>query len=512
MFYSPEHNVVVYDHLREDHLRWFEGVKPLINGYSALPATLKNIQCLAYLGYEVPRIMERDYDWPGKYTPFPAQSITANFLASHVRAFVLSDMGTGKTLSALWAADYLMCRNSSNFRSIIVCPLSIMQRVWGDAIFEHFMGRRTYAILYGTRKERIARLSERHDFYVINFDGLNTIKRELIERTDIQLVIIDEASAYRDSTTVRHKIIRQTLMLRNYFWMMTGTPTSNGPLDAYGLSKLVNNAYGESFTAYKNRIMFRVSSFKWIPKEGAHGEAHKLLQPSIRFSIDECINLPRGITIRRDVALSEGQTKAYKQMQNDCVLLTQSGQPITAVNEAVMRLKLIQIACGAVYGTEREVHLVDCAPRLAELLNVISECNEKIIIFAPLTSVIHLLRKELSKDFNLEVVNGEVSEKNRADIFRRFQDEDNPKILIADPGTMAHGLTLTAATCIVWYAPTDRTELYLQANARINRPGQTKETVIVQLAATPVEREIYKRLQTNESMQGLILQLAKGDI
>lgn len=511
MFYSPEHNVIVYDHMREDHLRYLEDVKPLINGYSALPATLKNVQSLAYLGYEIPRIMERDYDWPGKFRPFSAQSITANFLSSHTRAFVLSDMGTGKTLAALWAADYIMLRNSDSFRCIIVCPLSIMQRVWGDAIFEHFMGRRTYAILYGTRKERIARFNEKHDFYIINFDGLNTIKKELIERPDIQLVIVDEASAYRDATTVRHKVIRQTLMLRKYFWMMTGTPTSNGPLDAYGLSKLVNNAFGESFTSYKNRVMFRVSNFRWIPKEGAHGEAHKLLQPSIRYSIDECVDLPRGITIRRDVALSPGQAKAYKQMQDECVLQVKSGEPITAVNEAVMRLKLIQIACGAVYGHDREVHLIDCAPRIEELYNVISECSEKIIIFAPLTSVINLLKKQL-KEYNTEVINGEVKEKDRADIFRRFQDEEYPTILIADPGTMAHGLTLTAATCIIWYAPTDKTELYLQANARIHRPGQTKETTVVQLAATSTEREIYKRLQANQSMQGLILQLAKGEI
>jgi SNF2 family DNA or RNA helicase len=75
---------------------------------------------------------------------------------------------------------------------------------------------------------------------------------------------------------------------------------------------------------------------------------------------------------------------------------------------------------------------------------------------------------------------------------------------------MSHGLTLVAATCIIWYAPTDRTEIYLQANKRIDRPGQTKTNVVVQLAATRIEREIYRRLEANESMQGLILDLAKG--
>ena len=114
---------------------------------------------------------------------------------------------------------------------------------------------------------------------------VSTIREELSRRPDIQLIIIDEASAYRDATTNRHRTIRKSLQLRKYFWMMTGTPVSNGPLVAYGLAKLVTDSYGESFTGYKDRVMFRVSNFKWIPKEGAHGEAYKLLQPSIRFSL-----------------------------------------------------------------------------------------------------------------------------------------------------------------------------------------------------------------------------------
>ena len=178
---------------------------------------------------------------------------------------------------------------------------------------------------------------------------------------------------------------------------MTGTPVSNGPLDAYGLAKLVNNSYGESFTSYKDRVMFRVSNFKWIPKEGAHSEAYKLLQPSIRFSLDECADLPASIVERRSVDLSPNQQKAYKVMEDTCLLYVKSGKPITAVNEGVLRLKLIQIACGAIYGSDKEVHLVDAAPRIAELHSVIAECKEKIIIFAPLTSVLHLLKKELSK-------------------------------------------------------------------------------------------------------------------
>jgi SNF2 family DNA or RNA helicase len=253
--------------------------------------------------------------------------------------------------------------------------------------------------------------------------------------------------------------------------------------------------------------MWRVTQFKWLPKAGAHTEARKLLSPAIRFSIEDCVDLPPCTTQMRDVEFSPEQAKAYKEMQRD--LRIQIGtKTISAVNEAVLRWKLIQISCGALYGADRDVHRVDAGPRIAALREVLEQCNEKVIIMAPLTSVVNLLNKELT-EYTRVVVNGEVSHKTRSEIFRAFQQDENPRLLIADPGTMAHGLTLTAASTIIWYAPTDKTEIYLQANKRIDRPGQTKNTTVVQLASTPTEREIFHRLERNESMQGVVLKMVR---
>jgi hypothetical protein len=100
----------------------------------------------------------------------------------------------------------------------------------------------------------------------------------------------------------------------------------------------------------------------------------------------------------------------------------------------------------------------------------------------------------------------------RDEIFKRFQTEKDPQIIIADPGTMAHGLDLFAASVVVWYGATDRAELYFQGNKRIDRPGQQVPTTIVQLAATPVEREIYRRITSYQSMQGLMLDMVKDQV
>ncbi len=524
MFYSPEHNVIVYDD--PDPLaiaRACPDAKRLHNGYVAVPAHLENLQALARI--QLPTIEPmRDYDWPGRFKPFEAQRVTANFLALNPRSFVLSDMGTGKTLAALWAADYVMSQYPrGECRALIVSPLSTLRRVWSDEIFTHFIGRRRAVVVHGTAEQRIRALAQDADFYIINHDGvgvgatatryksvaLRGFAKELAERQDIRISIVDEASAYRATGTNRHKVARILLGERNYLWLLTGTPTPNGPVDAYGMAKLVNNAFGESLTSYKQRVMMQVSQFKWAPRPGAMDEAKKLLSPSVRFAIEDCVDLPPCTTVRYEAELSMEQKAHYKKMKAELALTLSTGAQITAANEGVLRSKLIQIACGAVYDEKHDTHFIDARPRLDVLREALEECNEKAIVFAPLTSVLHLLYKELSSDYTCAIINGAVPQKERAEVFRRFMQEASPRVLIADPQTMAHGLTLTAATTVIWYAASDKTELYLQANKRIHRPGQSKTTRVVQIASTATEREIYRRLENNESLQNVILKLAE---
>lgn len=530
MWLDKQNNVVVYDTPLADRVASaIAGSKRLHNGYVCVPNNLYNLQLLRWLGLQVPAPMEeQEYVYPGRYKPFTAQRVTSNFLALHPRAFVLSDMGTGKTLSALWAADFVMAANLG-VRALVVCPLSTMQRVWADAIFTHFLGKRTAVVLHGSAEKRRSLLEKPADFYIINFDGLGVIAKDLAARTDIRMAIVDECSAYRDRTTKRHKLARTLLATKDYLWMMTGTPTPNGPLDAYGMAKLVNNCHGESYLNYQDRTMTKVSMYKWVPKSGSHAAAMQMLTPAVRFSIEQCTDLPPLTVQQRECELSQEQAAAYKEMKNELVLQAKAG-PITAANEAVLRSKLIQISCGSVYGPaarggDRPVHRLDCSPRISALREVIEQSNEKIIVFAPLRSVLYMLYEELAigaltsrqiveqKDkrtrYSCEMIHGDVTPTQRNEIFRAFQQDEKPRVLIADPGTMAHGLDLYAATTIVWYAPTDKTELYLQANKRIHRPGQTKACVVVQLASTAIEREIYRRLESNESLQGLLLKLVQ---
>ena len=140
---------------------------------------------------------------------------------------------------------------------------------------------------------------------------------------------------------------------------------------------------------------------------------------------------------------------------------------------------------------------------------LIEESEGKIIVFVPLTGVLNYLKAELEKHWTVETVHGDISKTKRDEIFSNFQKTDDPRILIANPSTMSHGLTLTAATTIVWYAPVYSGEIYQQACARVRRPGQKRTTVIAHIASSEIERKIYQRLKDKESTQGLLLDMIK---
>jgi SNF2 family DNA or RNA helicase len=526
LWHDPTRNLLVYKTPEPDRVGEYIPEAKKVNGSCvAVPATLRNCQILRLMDYPIIPVMEAaDYDWPierGK-KPLAHQKLMANFMVAHPRSFNLSDMGTMKTLATLWAADFVMQQHKGDCRALIVAPLSILQRVWGDAIFANFLGRRTFEIVHGSAAARSEALLRPADFYIINFDGvgvgahtrkrfeLDGISKALHDRADLQLAIVDEASAYRDSTTKRHRIARAVIGARNYLWLLTGTPTPNGPTDAFGLAKLVNNAKGESFSSFHNRTMMRLSQFKWVPRQGANEEARKLLQPAIRFDIRDVWDGPPMTTQQREVALTDEQKQHMARLKRDLQIIVKSGHPISAANEAAARQKFIQISLGAVYDQDHVAHTIDAGPRLAELERIIDEAPGKLLVFAPLTSVVKHINLIIRNKHKCEVVNGETAPRDRAGIFERFQSaQSDLRLLIADPGTMAHGLNLWMAQTVVWYGPCDRTELYLQANKRAHRPGQQHPVTVVQLVSNKLEREIFRRLEANENLQGALLQMVR---
>jgi SNF2 family DNA or RNA helicase len=172
--------------------------------------------------------------------------------------------------------------------------------------------------------------------------------------------------------------------------------------------------------------------------------------------------------------------------------------------------KLLQISCGSVYTDTKEVIDFDVSTRLNAVQEVIDETSNKVLVFVPFTHSIELLQKHLTKNkITCEVINGAVSVNRRTEIVKDFQEKPTTKVLIIQPQAASHGLTLTAADTIIWYAPCVSVETYLQANARIDRPGQVNPMTIVHIMGSPMERRVYSMLRGNVSNHRQIIDLYK---
>lgn len=481
----------------------------------AIPHRPDETRVLRNLGFEVPDPMPIHYNWPkvnGRFDPFAAQRETASFLAMHSRAFCLNDMGTGKTNSSLWAYDYLR-RTKQVTKMLVVCPLSTMERTWGDSVFATFP-HLDHAVLHGTRGKRLKMLKQDVHVYIINIDGLAAIKDELKNRPDIDLIVVDELALARNSSTDRWKLLNEICnkQTTRRVWGMTGSPTPNAPTDAWAQCKLVtpdNPLVPKYFSEFRDKVMRQLSQYKWVPRAEATDIVHQMMQPAIRFSLDDCTDLPEQMVLNREVEMTPEQKKAYKDMMSKLATEYQGGQ-ILAVNEAIKANKLIQIACGVAYGTGGDEVVLPCKPRIDLLKELIEESEGKVIVFVPLTGALEAVASELRKEWSVEIIHGETPKNERDRIFGEFQKLPDPRVLVANAATMSHGLTLTAATTIVWYAPVHSNEIYEQACARVRRPGQTRTTVIVHIAGSDVERRVYQRLSEKQSMQGLLLDMMKN--
>ncbi len=461
-------------------------------------------------GDKVPSPIQKDYKWPGMYTPFKHQETTAAFLSLRDRAFCFNEAGTGKTSSVIWAADYLMTQGLVK-RVLIICPLSIMYSAWQADIFKTAM-HRSVAVAYGDANKRKKVINGVYEFVIINYDGVNIVADE-ISKLGFDLIVVDEANAYKTATTKRFKTLVKIMKPSTKLWMLTGTPASQSPLDAFGLAKLVNpGGVPKYFTAWRDKVMHQVTRFKYVPKPTSRQDVYNALQPAIRFEKAQCLDLPPVMYQTREVPLTPQVNRYYKAIK-DQMLIEAAGEKISAVNAAAKLTKLLQISGGAIYTDTREVVEFDASPRLNALMEVLDETEHKVIVFVPYRHTIELVSKHLQGEgVTNEIISGDVGAKERGDLINRFQTSEFPRVLIIQPQAASHGVTLTAANTVVFWSPVMSVETYLQCIARIDRYGQQNKMTVVHLQGSEVERKMYEMLQGKVTSHEKLVDLYKEEL
>lgn len=474
---------------------------------------VEETKLLRNLGLDVPPPIKTYYDWPGKYTVLEHQKETAAFETMHNRCFVFNDMGTMKTLSTLWAMDYLMNEGLVR-RAVVLSTMTCMEIVWQQELFSN-MPWRTAIVVHGTRTTRKLAIEEDVDVYILNHDGLRVpgVVESLLARGDIDLLIVDEAAVLRNSRTATYHAFKKLLQPTHRLWLLTGLPCPNSPEDAFGLGQLVSpSRLPKYFNRWQADTMVKVNQFKWVPKPDAWAKVYDALQPAIRYKKEDCIDLPPVVYMNRQAEMSTEQSKAYHAMKEKLYVM-QAGSPVTAVNAAVKLGKLLQICAGSVHTDVDSYAPVPCAPRLAALKECIEEAHAKTVVFVPYTGALRQVVSYLEAEgFDVGMIDGSVTGRKRNTVLQTFTKSSNMQVLVANPDTASHGLNLTVCDTMIWFSPVHSLDTYSQACERMARPGQQNSMRIVHLGGCALEWHVYDVLKKKDRGQQTLLDLYRQEM
>jgi len=471
-----------------------------------VPHGLTETFLLRKLGYQIPSPILTHYDWPGMNKPFEVQRKTCALLTMNPRAYVLNSMGTGKTKSALWAWDYLRS-NQACGKLLVVAPLSTLTFVWARELFST-LPHRKYKVLHGTADKRRELLADPDaEIYIVNHDGLKVIAADILACPDIDAMVLDELAVFRNVSD-RSKITRKVADKMKWVWGMSGSPMPNKPTDVWMQCKVVTpDTVPKYFGRFREELMIKINQFKYAPKDDAVERAYAVMQPAVRYTLDDVLELPECVERTIDVELGTKQARVYKDIAEKCYAAVQNGE-ITAVNAGAAVSKLLQVSGGWVYTADGRTVELDNEKRIGALVDNILSADHKVLVFVPFKHALAGISEALKKEnIDHEIMSGDTSANRRNEIFNLFQNTNKWKVLAAHPECLCHGVTLTVADTVIWFSPINDLEIYEQACARIRRVGQKNKQLILHLQGTAIERKTYRNLQQKQKWQDKLLDL-----
>lgn len=427
--------------------------------------------------------------------------------------FDTSSAGVGKTRAAIDA--FAERRFSGGGCALVVAPKALLEPAWAADI-DKFQPDLTYSVAYA--KNRSAAFEAEADIYITNTDAVNWLaKQKPSFFSEFDTLIIDEISYFKHRTSKRSKALKKIAKHFTYRVGMSATPTSNSITDIWHQTLILDDGerLGTSFFGFRDVVCnqeivnpMRPEWSKWVDKEGAAESVAQILSDiSIRHEFD---NVMRDIPDQEKRLIyytpSSKLVNFYEQLKEYTILMLKEGN-VTAVNAAVLRQKLLQVASGRVYGADK---VFDLDTGRTDLIVELVEGRPFSVVFWNWQHQRDGLVDALTKrKLPFIEINSKTRNEDRPDIVNEFQSGKYRAILM-HPQTGAHGLTLTKGTSVIWCSPTDRADLLIQGDARIRRGGQTLATESIRVCAKgTLEEQMYQRTNDKiDSMQELLEMLA----
>lgn len=414
---------------------------------------------------------------------------------------LLMEMGCGKTLTAIGITGVLFQTGKIN-RVLVVAPLSILG-VW-QSEFEQFADfPYTLTVLTGTSEKKRRQLREISgeglQIAVVNYESARILADDLL-RLNADLVIADEAHKIKENRSKQSKAMHALGDKARYKLLLTGTLITNKELDVFSEYRFLNSSiFGTSFYAFRNKYFDMVGYGNHIPrfrKWMLDDFLQRMHSVAYRVTKSECLDLPEITEEVRTVQLEPKAMKIYKQLEKDSFAELKNGE-VTAMNVLTKLLRLSQVAGGHVKDDDTGEHHVSTAKldALSDIIDSAMDEGRKIVVMArfvpELDDIQELLEK---KKIGYAVVRGGISDRDGE--IRRFQYDDGCRVFVGQIAAAGLGITLTAASTMVFYSLDYSMSNFDQAKARIHRVGQKENCHYIYLVCEgTVDRKILRSLR-----------------
>jgi SNF2 family DNA or RNA helicase len=438
------------------------------------------------------------------------QDYSAEHIKRHPFCGLFLDMGLGKTLTTLTAIVDMLMLGEISGRILVIAPLEVALKVWPQEICKWDHTRHlTHSLVLGTPQERRAALRREADIHIVNRENVPWLIRTCGKRWPFKTVIVDELSSFKSNQAQRFKALRAVRPRIERLIGLTGTPASNGLLDLWPQMYLLDQGerLGKYITAYRRQYFYPTQQnghvvYKWALREGAEEAIYsKISDIVISMRAKDHLELPPRTDNIITAELSASERAAYKKLEKDQII-EYEGETITAANAAVLAGKLLQMANGAVYNTAEkwtEIH----SAKTDALKNIVEEAQgQPLLVFYQYRHDLARIRAALPEAEELDT---------RTDCIERWNRGKIP-VLLAHPASAGHGLNLQeGGHIIVWFGLTWSLEQYAQANARLDRQGQTEPVIVHHIiTAGTIDERVLRVLRGKATLQEALMEAVKA--
>lgn len=453
-----------------------------------------------------------------EFKPHAYQQHCINKIIEIKKLGLFLDMGLGKTVTTLTAVKELKYNRFLVRRVLVIAPKKVAEGTWTReaAKWGHTQMLRVSPVL-GSQTKRIRALNTPADLYIINRENVCWLVDYYRNAWPFDMVVVDESSSFKSHSAKRFKALASVGDRIDRMVELTGTPSPNGLEDLWSQIFLLDGGerLGKRYTQFRERY-FQPDKrgadgmvYSYEAKPGTEASIlEKISDICISMKAEDYLQLPDITYHEIPVELDSKSLKAYCELEREMVLqLPEDDETISVTSAAALSNKLLQLANGALYGEDRQVHEVHSCKVEAFLELIESLQGKPALVFYNYQHDRTRILKALEKS-GLAVRE-----------LKTTQDEDDwnagkIQILLTHPASSAYGLNLQqGGNHVIWFGLTWNYELYTQANKRLHRQGQKEKVIIHHLVCSGTrDTDVMQALQRKDDVQSWVMESLKARI